>query len=70
MKTQETFYEKSTDNSYSVQYFQTETREPMTQEQWYEIQDILDIFTSSLSKDKKIELTISQKINSNGQKET
>jgi hypothetical protein len=61
MKRQETFYEKSTDSSYSVQYFQTETREPMTQEQWYEIQNILEIFTSNLSKDKEIELTISQK---------
>jgi hypothetical protein len=61
MKTQETFYEKSTYNYYSVQYFQTETREPITQEQWCEIQNILDIFTSNLSKEKKIELTISQK---------
>jgi hypothetical protein len=61
MKTQETFYEKSSHNCYCVQYFKTETREAITQEQWYEIQNILDIFITNLSRGEKIELTISQK---------
>jgi len=61
MKTQETFYEKSIHQYYCVQYFKTETRQPITQEQWYEIQNVLDIFIENLSKGEKIELTISQK---------